>query len=220
MTTSYYLKESKQFRHRSRSLEQDLLRMGALVENSFRLAHRSLFQREIDIIQQIPQIDLKIDKYYHQIELECAELMAVASPAAQDLRMISAFMQMVRDLERIGDYAKDLGMISLKLFPYAEHPCIPAIEQMSHRARAMLEASLAALATLDGTAGPTVHKLDDAVDLAYEEIYQTLASQTNLQGSIEPSILLALTIRHLERMADHATNIAFRVTFIVTGARE
>jgi phosphate transport system protein len=220
MTTSYYLKESKQFRHRSRSLEQDLLRMGALVENSFRLAHRSLFQREIDTIQQIPLIDLKIDKYYHQIELECAELMAIASPVAQDLRLLSAFMQMVRDLERIGDYAKDLGMISLKLFPYAEHPCIPEIEQMSHRARAMLEASLAALATLDGTAGPTIHKLDDAVDLAYDQIYQTLASQTNLQGSIEPSILLALTIRHLERMADHATNIAFRVTFIVTGARE
>jgi phosphate transport system protein len=220
MTTSYYLKESKQFRHRSRSLEQDLLRMGALVENSFRLAHRSLFQREIDMIQQIPLIDLKIDKYYHQIELECAELMAIASPVAQDLRLLSAFMQMVRDLERIGDYAKDLGMISLKLFPYAEHPCIPEIEQMSHRARAMLEASLAALATLDGTAGPTVHKLDDEVDQAYDDIYQTLASQTNLQGSIEPSILLALTIRHLERMADHATNIAFRVTFIVTGARE
>jgi phosphate transport system protein len=220
MTASYSLNESKQFRHRSRSLEQDLLRMGALVENSFRLAHRSLFQREIDTTGQIPLLDLKIDRYYHQIELECAELMAFASPVAQDLRLLSAFMQMVRDLERIGDYAKDLGVISLKLFPYAEHPCIPEIEQMSHHARAMLEASLAALANLDGTAGPTVHKLDDAVDLAYDRIYQTLASQTNLQGSIEPTILLALTIRHLERMADHATNIAFRVTFIVTGARE
>jgi phosphate transport system protein len=194
--------------------------MGALVENSFRLAHRSLFQREIDMTGQIPLLDLKIDRYYHQIELECAELMAIASPVAQDLRLLSAFMQMVRDLERIGDYAKDLGVISLKLFPYPEHPCMPAIEQMSHHARAMLEASLAALANLDGTAGPRIHKLDDEVDRAYDEIYQTLASQTNLQGSIEPTILLALTIRHLERMADHATNIAFRVTFIVTGARE
>ena len=220
MTTSYSLNESKQFRHRSRSLEQDLLRMGALVENSFRLAHRSLFQREIEITNQIPILDLKIDRYYHQIELECAELMAIASPVAQDLRLLSAFMQMVRDLERIGDYAKDLGAISLKLFPYTEHPCMPEIEQMSHHARAMLESSLVALATLDGTAGPTVHKLDDDVDRAYDEIYQTLASQTNLQGSIEPTILLALTIRHLERMADHATNIAFRVTFVVTGARE
>jgi phosphate transport system protein len=197
-----------------------MLLMGALVEQSFRLAHRSLFQREIATAEQIPQIDLEIDRFYHHIEVECAELMAIASPVAQDLRRLSAFMQMVRDLERIGDYAKDISAISLKLFPYPEHPCLVAVEQMSHHARAMLEASLAALANLDGTAGPTIHKLDDDVDRAYDEIYQTLASQTNLQGSIEPTILLALTIRHLERMADHATNIAYRVTFIVTGSRE
>jgi phosphate transport system protein len=197
-----------------------MLLMGALVEQSFRLAHRSLFQREIAAAEQIPQLDLKIDRFCHQIEAECAELVAIASPVAQDLRRLSAFMQMVRDLERIGDYAKDISSISLKLFPYPEHPCASAIEQMSHHARAMLEASLAALANLDGAAGPTIRKLDDDVDRAYDEIYQTLASQTNLQGSIEPTILLALTIHHLERMADRATNIAYRVTFIVTGSRE
>jgi phosphate transport system protein len=60
---------------------------------------------------------------------------------------------------------------SLKLFPYLEHPYLSAIEQMSHHARAMLEASLAALANLDGTAGSTMHRLDDNVDRAYDEIY-------------------------------------------------
>jgi phosphate transport system protein len=221
MTVSYFytLNESNQFRNRSRRLEQDLLRMGALVEDSFRLAHRCLFQRDIEVAEKIPMLDRQIDCFYRQIELECAELMAIASPVAQDLRLLSAFMQMVRDLERIGDYAKDMAEISLKLFPYTEHQCLPAIEQMSHHARAMLESSLVALANLDGTAGPVVHKLDDNVDRAYAEIYQTLASQTNIQGSIEPTILLALAIRHLERMADHATNIAYRVTFIVTGSR-
>ncbi len=221
MTVSYFytLNESNQFRNRSRRLEQDLLRMGALVEDSFRLAHQSLFQRDLESAKIIPPIDRQIDRFYHQIELECAELMAIASPVAQDLRLLSAFMQMVRDLERIGDYAKDIAELSLKLFPYPEHQCLPAIEQMSHYARAMLESSLVALANLDGTAGPVIHKLDDNVDLAYAEIYQTLASQTNIPGSIEPTILLALIIRHLERMADHATNIAYRVTFIVTGSR-
>jgi phosphate transport system protein len=194
--------------------------MGALVEDSFRLAHRSLFQRDIEIIKQIPILDRQIDKFYRQIEVECAELMTLASPAAQDLRLLSAFMQMVRDLERIGDYAKDIGEIALKLFPYPEHPVVPAIEQMSHHARAMLESSLIALANLDGTAGPRIHHLDDDVDRAYEDIYQLLASQTDLHGTVEPTILLALTIRHLERMADHATNIAYRVTFIVTGSRK
>jgi phosphate transport system protein len=197
-----------------------MLLMGALVEQSFRLAHSALFHREIGGAEEIAKIDRKIDRFYHEIEIECAELMAIASPVAQDLRRLSAFMQMVRDLERIGDYAKDIGEISLKLFPYPAHPCLSAIEQMSHHARAMLEASLAALTNLDGSAGPTIHQLDDVVDLAYDTIYQSLASQTNIQGSIEPTILLALTIRHLERMADHATNIAYRVTFIVTGSRK
>jgi phosphate transport system protein len=222
MTVSYFytLNESNQFRNRSRRLEQDFLRMGALVEESFRLAHRSLFQRDLENAKKIPPLDCQIDQFYHQIELECAELMAIASPVAQDLRLLSAFMQMVRDLERIGDYAKDIAELSLKLFPYDQHPCLPAIAQMSHHARAMLESSLVALANLDGTAGPVIHKLDDNVDDAYAEIYQTLASQTNIHGSVEPTILLALIIRHLERMADHATNIAYRVTFIVTGNRK
>jgi phosphate transport system protein len=194
--------------------------MGALVEDSFRLAHRALFQRDLESTKQIPILDRKIDKFYRQIETECAELMAVASPVAQDLRLLSAFMQLVRDLERIGDYAKDIAEISLKLFPYPAHFCLPEVEQMSHNARSMLETSLIALANLDGTAGPTVHRLDDDVDRAYTEIYHILAHQTDLNGTLEPTILLALTIRHLERMADHATNIAYRVTYIVTGSRK
>ncbi len=194
--------------------------MGALVEDSFRLAHRSLFLRDLESVKQIPILDRKIDKFYLQIEVECAELMAVASPVAQDLRLLSAFMQLVRDLERIGDYAKDIGEISLKIFPYPEHFCLPKVEQMSNSARSMLKFSLIALANLDGTAGPTVHRLDDDVDRAFTEIYDTLVNQPNFHGALEPTILLALTIRHLERMADHATNIAYRVTYIVTGSRK
>ncbi len=194
--------------------------MGALVEDSFRLAHRSLFLRDLESVKQIPILDRKIDKFYRQIEVECAELIAMASPVAQDLRLLSAFMQLVRDLERIGDYAKDIGEISLKLFPYPEHFCLSRVEQMSNNARSMLKSSLIALANLDGTAGPTVHRLDDDVDLAFTEIYDTLVNQPNFRGALEPTILLALTIRHLERMADHATNIAYRVTYIVTGSRK
>jgi phosphate transport system protein len=214
------LNDSNQFRSRIRRLEQDLLRMGALVEDSFRLAHRSLFLRDLESVKQIPILDRKIDKFYRQIEVECAELIAIASPVAQDLRLLSAFMQLVRDLERIGDYAKDIGEISLKLFPYPEHFCLSKVEQMSNNARSMLKSSLIALSNLDGTAGPTVHRLDDDVDRAFTEIYDTLVNQPNFHGALEPTILLALTIRHLERMADHATNIAYRVTYIVTGSRK
>lgn len=193
--------------------------MGALVENSFRLCHQSLFARNLEAAQQIPLLDKQIDRFYRQIELDCAALMTLQAPVAQDMRLLSAFMQLVRDLERIGDYAKDLGEIAVKLFPYPPHPCLPEIELMSRHAQAMLAASLVALADLDGAAGQAIKEQDDAVDTAYETVYQTLAYQRDIKGVVEPILLLGLVIRHLERMADHATNIGQRVAYIVTGHR-
>jgi phosphate transport system protein len=151
--------------------------------------------------------------------MDCATLMTLQAPVAQDLRILSAFMQLVRDLERIGDYAQDLAEMSAKLFPYPIHPCLPEIEAMSYHAQLMLATSLVALADLDPGAGSTVKELDDVVDDAYERLYQTLAYQQDIKGVVEPILLLALIIRHLERMADHATNIAQRVSYIVTGHR-
>ena len=193
--------------------------MGALVEHSFRLSHQALFARNLAAAEQLPLRDKQIDQFYRQIELECATLLTLEAPVAKDLRMLSAFMQLVRDLERIGDYAKDLAEIAIKLFPYPPHPCVPQIEVMSHHAQAMLAVSLVALADLDAQAGRSVKRLDDAVDTAYKTLYQTLATERDIKGVVEPILLMALVIRHLERMADHATNIGQRVGYIVTGQR-
>lgn len=211
--------ERSHFQRRIRRLERDILRMGALVENSFRLSHQALFARDLTAAEQIPLLDKQIDQFYRQIELECAALITLEGPVAQDLRLISAFMQLVRDLERIGDYAEDLGEIALKIFPYPPHSCVPQIEIMSHHAQAMLATSLVALADLDATAGRSVKRLDDAVDTAYKTLYQTLANERDIKGVVEPILLMVLVIRHLERMADHATNIGQRVAYIVTGQR-
>jgi phosphate transport system protein len=200
-------------------LEQDVLRMGTLVEESFRLSHHSLFKRNLETAKQVAILDKEIDRYYRQIEMDCATLMTLQRPVAQDLRLLSAFMQLVRDLERIGDYAKDVAQIAVKLFSYQPHSCLKEVEAMSDHAQLMLATSLVALAELDGNAGPTVKKLDDTVDEAYAKLYQTLAFERDIQGVVEPILLMALVIRHLERMADHATNIAQRVSYIVTGQR-
>jgi phosphate transport system protein len=193
--------------------------MGALVEHSFRLSHQALFARDLVAAEEIPLLDKEIDRFYRQIELECATLITLEAPVAKDLRLLSASMQMVRDLERIGDYAEDLAEIAIKLFPYPPHPCVPQIEIMSHHAQVMLAASLVALVDLDAGAGRAVKRLDDTVDTAYKTLYQTLATERDIKGVVEPIILLALVIRHLERMADHATNIGQRVAYIVTGQR-
>ncbi|MGL5806624.1 MAG: phosphate signaling complex protein PhoU [Xenococcaceae cyanobacterium] len=211
--------EKTHFRRSLMRLEQDVLRMGTLVEESFRLSHHSLFERNLETAKQVAILDKEIDRYYRQIEMDCATLMTLQRPVAQDLRLLSAFMQLVRDLERIGDYAKDVAEIAVKLFSYQPHSCLKEVEIMSDHAQLMLATSLVALAELDGNAGPTVKKLDDTVDEAYSTLYQTLAFERDIQGVVEPILLMALVIRHLERMADHATNIAQRVSYIVTGQR-
>lgn len=198
---------------------QDVLRMGVLVEESFRYSDQALFFRNLDAADKIIKLDKRIDKYYRQIELDCASIMTLQAPVAQDLRLLSAFMQLVRDLERIGDYAKDIAEIAHKLVLYPVYPCMGEIAAMSKHAQLMLNKSLVALTELDGSAGKKIKMLDNTVDDAYDRLYNYLAYQQNIKGVVEPIVLLTLVIRHLERMADHATNIAQRVTYIVTGHR-
>lgn len=207
------------FDRQLRRVQRDVLRMGALVENSCWLARQALFERDLTAAQKIALQDKQIDQLYRQIELECVNLIALQTPVTQDLRLLSALMQLIRDLERIGDYAEDLAEIAVKLFPYPVHPCLDRIQIMLDRCRAMLAMGLAALSDLDAETGLDIKLKDDAVDSDYESLYNLLARQTDIQGSIEPYILLVLVIRHLERMADHATNIGKRVAYIVTGQR-
>jgi phosphate transport system protein len=209
-----------QFKRELKRLERDVLRMGALVENSCRLSHRALFDRELSAAEAVSKLDRKIDKFYREIEAHCLLLMTLQAPAAQDSRLLGAFMQLVRDLERIGDYAKDLAEIAVKLFPYPQHSCMPIVEKMSLQSQAMLSISLGTIIALDAEAGQNMKEQDSAVDETYETLYQTLAYQRDYQGILEPILLLTLAIRHLERMADHATNIGQRVAYIVTGHRE
>jgi len=193
--------------------------MGTLVEESFRMSHQALFENQLDYTPKIIVLDKKIDQFYRQIEQECSTFLTLQAPVAQDLRLLSAFMQLVRDLERIGDYAKDLGDVAMKLTPYPPQDCMPEIAAMSRHAQHMLATSLEALTELDRHAGERVKRLDDRVDAAYEKLYQTLSQQRNISGVVEPIVLLVLALRYLERMADHATNIAQRVSYIVTGKR-
>ena len=211
--------EANRLQRSLRRVQQEVMRMGTLVEQSFRLSHQSLFERDIDAIPKILVLEKQIDLYYRQIESDCATLMTLQAPVAQDLRMLSAFMQLVRDLERIGDCAQDLSEIAIALMKYPPMPLLPEIAQMSEHAQLMLATSLVALADLDRSAGARVKEYDDIVDDAYDRLYNAIAFQKDVPGVVEPVLLLGLTIRHLERMADHATNISQRVTYIVTGKR-
>lgn len=204
---------------RLRAVHRDMLRMGALVEQSCLLAKEALCDRNLEAAKQLKPHDKAIDQLYRQIEVDCINVLSLESPVTQDLRKISAFMQMIRDLERIGDYAKDIGEVSIKLFPYPVHPCTPAIQTMLDRCRSMVALCLAALSEFDATAGAEIKQKDDVVDEDYDTIYEVLVQTPMAVTTMEPVVLLVLVIRYLERIADHATNVGRRVTFIITGER-
>jgi phosphate transport system protein len=207
------------FDRQLQNLKELVLRMGAQVENSCALASSALFEGDLDAPAKLEAQDKQIDALYRQIETECITLIALQSPVADDLRLISSFLQLVRDLERIGDYAQDLGELAFQLFPYPALDCMGQVRQMMDHTRSLVSMSLSAVSNMDAESGLDMKQQDDVVDADYELLYQSLAQRQNIQGSIEPYILLVLAIRYLERMADHATNIGQRVAYSVTGQR-
>lgn len=206
-----------EFERQLHRLEQDTLRMGALVENSFLLAHSALFERDLEAATRIKEQDKQVDQIYRQIELDCISLITLQAPVARDLRLLSALSQLIRDIERIGDYAENLGEIAIKLFPYPPPRYLNELQVMSNRCRSMLAMSLEALSNLDENIGFEIKSKDDAVDDDYKKIYNLLAAQRLFGEPMEPVMLMVLAIHHLERMADHATNVGLRVAYIVTG---
>lgn len=200
-------------------VQRDVLKMGALVENSCLLAREALCDRDLEAAKKIPVQDKQIDSLYRQIEVDCTILLGLEAPVTQDLRLVSAFMQMVRDLERIGDYAKSIGSAAIKLFPYPVHECMTDIETMLDRCRSMVALCLRSLSELDPEAGIELKAKDDVVDDDYDRIYQQLVTAQLPTVSVEPIVLMVLVIRALERIADHATNVGKRVSYVVTGER-
>lgn len=200
-------------------LQRDVLRMGALVESSCLLAREALCDRNIDAARNLKVHDKQVDQLYRQIEVDCINLITLEAPVTRDLRLVSALMQMIRDLERIGDYAKDIGEVSLKLFPYPPHGAMDQVQVMLDRCRSMVAMSLLSLSELDVQAGHEIKQKDDVVDDDYDRLYELFVQTPPTTSTIEPTVLLVLVIRYLERIADHATNIGRRVVFVVTGER-
>lgn len=193
--------------------------MGALVEQSCLLSRMALCDRNLEAAQQLKAHDQQVDQFYRQIEVDCIELLTHPPQGMQDLRHVSAFMQLIRDLERIGDYAKDIGEVAIKLFPYPAHPSLGQIQIMIDRCRSMVALSLVAVSDLNADVGLDIKIKDDAVDDDYEYLYDSLVNSDTTLTNVEVIVLLVLVIRYLERIADHATNVGRRIAYVITGER-
>jgi phosphate transport system protein len=200
-----------------RLLEDDLLRLGDLVSNAIDRAVRALLERDTGLAEEVRADDERINDLYARIERESLQVIATQQPMAGDLREIMAVFAIATDLERMGDHAKGIAIVALKV---SEEPALEVneIPQMAALVRELLTAELEAFVRRDTEAARAVALRDDEVDALYGRAYHRLIRvMTEDPQAVERASRLLWVAKGLERTADHVTNIGERVVFLATG---
>lgn len=199
-------------------LHLDLLRMGGLIEDAIDKSIVALENRDKELARSVILNDKKINDLEHVIETECLRLILKQQPVAGDLRTISTALKMVTDMERIADQASDIADISLR---FENKPFIKTFEHiplMAHIASDMVKGSIDAFVNSDIEASKRIIKQDDEVDNLFGKVKQELiALLTNSTENADQVIDFLMITKYIERIGDHAVNIAEWVIFSVTG---
>ena len=201
-----------------RRLQDEVLILGSMVENSIYRALDALNRRDLDAASRVVQEDDAIDRKRLEIEERCINLMATQQPIAGDLRVLMTMLHITVELERMGDYAEGIAKISLMMGD--EPPLKPLIDipLMADKATDMLRRGLDALVQRDTAASFKICDDDDEVDSLYDQVYRDLlAYMIDDPRTIQRATYLLWVAHDLERIADRATNVAERVIFLVTG---
>lgn len=207
-------------RHFQEELEQlktRLLEMGGLAEENVRLAVRGLVEGDREVIGRVLAGDEPVNRLHIEVDNRCFTLFALYQPMAADLRTIVAAVKINTDLERVGDLAVNIAQAAQR---YASHPPVKKlidIPLMAEIAQNMLRDALDAFVRHDVDLAQHVLDEDDRLDALKTQIFRELLTYM-LQdpATIEPALDLILVSRHLERIGDHATNVAEDVIFIVS----
>lgn len=200
------------------NIRQSLLQMGGLVEEMIDNAHRALTTRDSDLAHRVIRADRAVDDTEKTIDEACHTVLALQQPTAVDLRFLVAVMKITTDLERIGDLAANISRSVRDLNLEAPLPTHGEIALLFGSARQMVGDSLDAFVRKDPDLALEVWKRDDEIDEAYREFFALLMEATQEDTStVAPTFQLILIGRSLERIADHATNIAEDVIYFVQG---
>lgn len=199
-------------------LQRGILTLAASVEDAIHKAIKALKERKSALAQEVIDGDRQIDSEENQIEEEALKLLALHQPVAVDLRRIAAALKINTELERMADLA---GNIAERAVHLAQLPPIPVpakLQRMTDLTTTMVRQSLDAFVNLDARQARLVCRLDDEVDTHNDAIIQELiTTMKKSPDMIEAGISLFSATRHLERIADHATNIAEDVVYLVEG---
>ena len=198
-------------------LKARLLEMGGLAEERVRMAVRALVEREPSLVDSVLTGDTPINQLHIELDGRCVRLLALHQPMAVDLRVILSAVKINTDLERVGDLAVNIAEAALR---YLAHPPVKElidIPRMAEIAHGMLRDALDAFVRRDTVLAQQVLDADDALDALKTQVFRELLTYM-LQDpqKIEPALDLILVSRHLERIGDHATNIAEDVIFMVS----
>lgn len=199
------------------TLHVELIKMGSLCEEAITLSTQALNEKDRTLREKVFLTDSEIDQKEREIEDLCMRLLLQQQPVAGDLRTVSAAMKMISDMERIGDQAADIAELSRYIVPY-ESKNKKTLLKMAEAAVHMVTESVNAFVKNDQDLAQKVIGDDDAVDQLFEDVKKELMNQIQA-GEVDAGLSLDLLMvaKYLERIADHAVNIAEWVIYSITG---
>lgn len=209
------------FRKRLNLIQDNILIMGSLVTQQLSNCMESLKNRDLALAQKVIDSDKAINTKRFEIENSCIELIVTQQPLAGDLRIIIAALNVIVELERIGDYA--VGNARVAIMIGDEPPLKPLVDlpRMTEKTIDMLKRTLQAYVKMDAEAARAISKEDDEIDELYEQVYRELVLfMVSDPRTITRATRLMWAAHNLERAADRVTNICERIVFLVTGKME
>jgi phosphate transport system protein len=207
----------RHFQEELEALQARLLEMGGLAEERVRAALQGLVTRDTAVIERVMRGDEPINELHIEVDNRCFTLLALYQPMATDLRSIVAAVKINTDLERVGDLAVNIAEAAQRYTNHAPVKKLIDIPQMGEIAQVMLRDSLDAFVKRDTTLAKRVLNEDDRLDALKTLVFRELLACMLEDGTtVEPALDLILISRHLERIGDHATNIAEDVIFMVS----
>lgn len=208
----------KSFDEELQEMKQDILKMGSVVEEMLAGSVKALRDRDVALADEIIAKDDVVDEYNLTIEQHCLRLLALQQPMARDLRMIAAGLYIIKDVERMGDYALDIAKAAKKLSGMAPVKDLVKIPQMGRIVQRMLHDSLHAFVNHDVEAISEIAREDDEVDALYREVRDEMIGLIEGDPKLAlRAVELVLVARYLERIADHITNVGERIAYMETG---
>lgn len=199
-------------------LKERILRVGTLVEEAISKSITALINRDVQLAQRVAASDEQIDRMEVEVEEECLKILALYQPVAADLRFVVAVLKINNDLERMGDLAKNIAKRVAQLANGEPCELPPEIRVMAMQAQEMVKQSLDAVVQADPALARQVREEDDAVDEYRQQIRRkVLKGIVEHPENVENLLRVNSVSKHIERIADMATNIAEDVIYMVEG---